>query len=89
MYKNDGTFSRLNKKQVMKYELIVEFFAIFFLITRESRAHWWGNESDRKSRILTQKYIWSLSWSIDQGWRERGRCFIVINYQLSLISMQR
>lgn len=30
MYKNDCTFSRLNKKQVMKYELIVEFFAIFF-----------------------------------------------------------
>lgn len=43
----------------MKYELIIEFFTIFFFrITRELRAHWWGNESDRKSRILTQKYIY-------------------------------
>lgn len=44
----------------MKYELIIEFFTIFFRITRELRAHWWGNESDRKSRILTQKYIYEV-----------------------------
>lgn len=43
----------------MKYELIIEFLqSFFFRITRELRANWWGNESDRKSRILTQKYIY-------------------------------